>query len=183
MNEMKQLLVRDYSPNEIGWGVDEGREVHERLKNQIANWPACIVLLNIAGLRQADVSFSREAIVETVRRFRPGYQFVIANPENGVVVENLDAAFARRDDAVVLRERGDTTRIIGKQPSSALRLILETVQKFRQATSREVVKKIPNLTIQNCSNKLKELWQAGLLYREETAAQTGGREWKYSSLM
>ncbi len=183
MNEINQISLRKHLSTEIAWGVEQGRQVRESLERQVAARPACIVVVDMTGVRQADVSFSREAIVETLRRFRPAYQFIIANPENEVVVENLDAALAKRGNAVVLKERGGTAKVIGNQPSYAWRQILETVQNLREATSRDVVNKISDLTIQNCSNKLRELWEEGLLYREEMAARSGGREWKYVSLM
>lgn len=172
--DLRKLMIED-----IGWGVDNGREVHRHLERAISALPSCMVGIDLSGIRQADVSFSREAIVETLRRFRPSHQFVLMNPQNEVVVENLEAALDRRGETVLLRERGGTIRPIGRDLGLGLRPLLETVIRLGRATSRDILAHHSGMSIQNASNKLKELWQLGLLRREETSAQSGGREWLY----
>ena len=179
MNQIKRIELRSVMSEEIGWGVDNGREVHRRLEAVISTLPSCMVGIDLSGIRQTDVSFGREAIVETIRRFRPSHQFILVNPENEVVVENLEAALDRREETVLLRERGGTIRPIGRELGPGLRPVLETVIRLGRTTSRDVLAHHKGMSIQSASNKLKELWQCGLLRREEASAQSGGREWSY----
>jgi hypothetical protein len=181
VNEIKAIGLRKLMTEDIGWGVDNGREVHRHLERAISALPSCMVGIDLSGIRQADVSFSREAIVETLRRFRRSHQFVLVNPENEVVVENLEAALDRRGETVLLRERGGTIRPIGRELGPGLRPVLETVIRLGSATSRDVLAHHSGMSIQNASNKLKELWQSGLLRREEASAPSGGREWVYEA--
>lgn len=180
---MKQIALRDYLKNEIAWGVEQGKQVRHRLEEDIAVLRPGVIGIDLSRIRLLDVSFSREAIVETMRRFRPDYQFVILHPANEVVVENLEAALDRRGDSAVLRNKDGTVRIIGRQLGPTLRPILETMARLREATSREILAYHEELSIQNCSNKLKELWEAGLLAREELSAKSGGRECVYRALV
>lgn len=179
---MKQISLRDYLSAEIGWGADEGKKVRYLLEEEISRLPNGIIGLDLSGIRQLDVSFSRETIVETIRRFRPAYQFVILHPANEVVVENLEAALYKRDDSAVLCGKDGKIRIIGCPLKSSLRPIFETITQLREVTSRDIIKHHPSLSIQSCSNKLKELWEAGLLFREELSAKSGGRECAYRTL-
>jgi hypothetical protein len=179
---MKQILLRRYMSSDMGWGVEEGQRVRHALERDIATFPSGVVEIDLDRIRLMDVSFSREAIIETVRRFRPGHQFIAANPVNTVVVENLEAALERRGDSLVLREKDGRTRIIGQQLGPSLRPVFDTVERLRTATSREVLVHHKGLSIQNCSNKLKELWEAGLILREELSAKSGGKECVYRVL-
>ena len=182
LNYMKQISLRRYMTNDMGWGVEEGQKVRHALAREIANFPTGVVEIDLARIRLMDVSFSREAIVDTVRRFRPGHQFIVVNPVNMVVIENLEAALERRSDSLMLREKDGETRIIGRQLGASLQPVFETVAQLRTATSREVLRYHKGLSIQNCSNKLKELWEAGLLVREEMSAKSGGKECEYRIL-
>lgn len=179
---MKWISLRDYMHGDMGWGVEEGQRVRHALERKIACVPGGVVEIDLDHIQLMDVSFSREAIVETVRRFRPGHQFVVLNPANTVVVENLEAALEKRGDSLVLRDRDGRTRIIGRQLGPSLRPVFDTVKRLRTATSREVLVHHRGLSIQNCSNKLKELWEAGLLIREELSAKSGGKECVYRTL-
>lgn len=183
VNQMNQILLRRHMESDMGWSVDAGERVRAYLEREVRNQPRGVIGIDLDGIRLMDVSFSREAVVETVRRFRPDYQFVVLNVLNEVVVENLEAALDRRGDALLLKEKDGETRIIGRQLNASLRSIFEMVKKLRSATSRDIVQQSDGLSIQNCSNKLKELWEAGLLQREELTAKSGGKECGYRFLI
>jgi len=179
---MKQIRLRDYMNADMGWGVEEGQRVRHALEQEIAKFSGAVIEIDLDKVQLMDVSFSREAIVETVRHFRPGHQFIVLNPSNAVVVENLEAALEKRGDSLVLRDKDGRPRIIGQQLGASLRSVFETVERLREVTSREVLVHLRGLSIQNCSNKLKELWKAGLLIREEFSAKSGGKECVYRAL-
>ena len=182
MKEMKQIVLRHYLSGDMGWGIDKGVSIRHQLDRDISEFPPCVVGLDLSGIRLLDVSFSREVVVETLRRYRPAYQFIIMNPENEVVVENLEAALERRGETALLHKKDGKIELIGSQLGAALSSVFSTVEQLDEATSRTILARHPDLSIQNCSNKLKELWQMGLLIREEASAKSGGKECVYRSI-
>ena len=175
-------MLRHYLSSDMGWGIDKGVSIRHQLDREISKFPPCVVGLDLSGIRLLDVSFSREVVVETLRRYRPAYQFIIMNPENEVVVENLEAALERRGDTALLRKKDGKFGLVGSRLGAALGSVFGTVEQLSEATSRTILTQHPNLSIQNCSNKLKELWQMGLLIREEASAKSGGKECVYRSI-
>lgn len=177
---MTAVSVRRFMNSSVGWGVEQGKTVYHQLDIELSKVNGSSVIeLDLGGIEQADVSFCREAIVEIVRRYRPGRQFFLANFENDVVVENLDAAFDRRNEIGLLRFQDGSYKLIGKALGPDMQSILNDVEIMGETTSRQIIQRHKKLKIQSCSNKLKALWKVGLLVREEGSAISGGREYVY----
>jgi len=83
-------------------------------------------------------------------------------------------AFEKRKEAGVVRDvRG--LRIIGAQLPPGFEEIIKFAEGRDFITSKEV-KDVLGGSIQNASNKLKSIWELGLLQRFEGNAKSGGRE-------
>lgn len=177
---MTVVSVRRFMNASVGWGVEQGKTVHHQLDLELSKVNGSSVIeLDLRGIEQADVSFCREAIVEIVRKYRPGRQFFLANFENEVIVENLDAALRRRNQTGLLRLQDGSYSLIGKPIGVDMESMLRDVETMGEATARQIIQRHNKLKIQNCSNKLKALWQLGLLVRDESSAPSGGREYVY----
>jgi hypothetical protein len=174
------IVVHRFMNSSEGWGVDQGKAVYQQLDMEIGKINgASVIELDLKEIDQADVSFFREAIVEILRRYRPGRQFFLTNIENEAIVENLDAAFARRDETGLLRFHDGSYKLIGKAIGSEMESMLREVETLGETTSRQLIQRHKKLKIQSCSNRLKGLWELGLLIREESSAPTGGKEYIY----
>lgn len=177
---MVSVFVHRFMNTSVGWGVEQGKAVYHQLDLELGKINGSSVIeLDLGGIEQADVSFCREAIVEIVRKYRPGRQFFLANLENEVVVENLDAAFRLRNETALLRFQDGSYKLIGKPIGPEMQSILNDVEMTGETTSKQVIERHRKLKIQSCSNMLKILWEVGLLVREEGSAPSGGREYVY----
>jgi hypothetical protein len=180
-----RLRVRDFTGSPEAWGRDDGRRVYRLLEDKLfesekADPNARIFVLDFSGMTRLDASFPQEAIVELLRKFRGRRYFVLTNFENDIIEENVAMGFEKRIEVGIVRDaRG--LRIIGLKPSQDLIDILALADARDSLTSKDVSEKM-RISLSNASNKLKHLWEVGLLIRTEGVARSGGRENYYSAI-
>jgi len=186
MNEtILQLRIVEYLNSGEAWGRDQGRYVSRLLEDEIvksgkAGVAPKVVILDFTGLTKMDASFPQEAVVEVSRKFRGTKYFVLTNIDNEAIEENMSMAFEKRSETGLIRDaRG--LRIIGAQLPSDFEKIIKFAEGREFVTSKEVQDYL-GLSIQNASNKLKAIWELGLLQRSEGSAKSGGRENIYSKV-
>ena len=124
-----------------------------------------------------DISFASESVVELARRFRGSKAFALTDIADADMIENLEAAAARKHQPLVIRFDG-STRLIGLQPSKG------NIEAFQFARSHRTVRAAQfaaanNMPIANASMKFKQLWEQGFLLRRESVAESGGVEFLY----
>src|SRR5579863_5615246 len=75
------------------WGSDEGNAVRNKLLRIVDAHPhASVVRISLAGLRRADTSFLREAVMEFARQLRGRRGVCIVDVPSEDIFENCDAA-------------------------------------------------------------------------------------------
>ena len=164
------------------WGARHGREAFSKLAAMVADRPDVLMCLDMKGVSKIDASCSREILANLVERHRSGKWFFLRNVANASVEENIDAAFARKDMSIVLRRTDDEYTVLGKAVGQHLVETLEVAERTGTTTSRAVCSAIKGLALTACNNRLKDLCDAGLLARIESAAESGGREFVYVAL-
>lgn len=189
MNAVNEIIarlhVREFTGSSDAWGRDDGRRVYRLLEDKIienekANPSAKVYILDFAGMMRLDASFPQEAIVELLRKFRGRRYFVLTNFDNDIIEENVTMAFEKRNEVGIVRD-AKGLRIVGVKPSQELLDIIGFADSRDSITSRDVSEKM-RISLPNASNKLKFLWEAGLLIRTEGVAKSGGRENFYSAI-
>lgn len=179
MNEGSVVVeLRRFMDSSRGWGRAEGRVVYQRLLNFVEEHPGVMVFkISAKDVERVDISFASETIVELAHRYRgsKGFCFIdLADPD---LIENWNAAAAKRELPLVVWER-KSPRVIGAEPSPGNREALQFALKRPQARAAELAEE-KGMSIANASTKLKQLWEKGFLLRRESTADSGGIEFVY----
>ena len=184
MDEIK--APRDYSvllrPGDCpdAWGTSAGIDVFLRLHAKLARLPdRTVVVLDYSGIVRADVSFQREAVVETVRRHRPRLLFIASNVGNEDILANLAAALEARGEILLVRVQKGRPRILGRRLATEHENTLSAIQEHHQFTSTQLTVPPYGLEASTASARLATLWKAGVIGRIQGASPSGGREYRY----
>lgn len=162
-----------------GWGRAQGREVYPRLLDWVESQPGAVIFrVSLEGIGRMDLSFASETLVELARRFRGSKGFFLVDVPDADVLENLDAAAARKGVAMMVR-KGSRLQLIGASPSEGNRGALEFALAHRCVRAAEFAEARRDMSIANASTKFKQLWEQGFLLRQESVADSGGVEYQY----
>lgn len=183
MNTMKQnreeVLVSlfEKAAGTDAWGTEFGASVFAQINlGLLSLGEGTLVLLDYAGLERSDVSFQREAVVETLRKHRPRLLFIALNLSDVDLRENLQLALERRGEWLLARDP-DGTAVIGKRLTPEQQATLERIWQDGDVTSSDF--EIDQVKLSTASSRLSYLWKAGLAERIEGTSPTGGREHRY----
>jgi hypothetical protein len=173
------IRLRDFMDEAEGWGRAEGRAVYQRMLEFVeAHSGVTVFRISTEGVRRVDISFASETIVELARRYRGSKGFCLVDVANPDMIENWEAAAARKSLPLVLWE-GKQGRIIGLAPSQGNREALSFALSRGEARAAEFAEAKPGMSIANASTKFKQLWERGFLLRRESVAEAGGVEFVY----
>ena len=101
------LRLRDFLNSPEGWGRDQGREVHRRLIDFVeANPGVTIFRVSLEGVARVDISFASETVVELASRYRRKKGFCFVDLTDTDMRENWDAAASRRNQPLMVWEKG-----------------------------------------------------------------------------
>jgi hypothetical protein len=185
MKEMKQtgseypILLTKCADGPDAWGTELGARVFAELNLRLLNLSeGTVALFDYAGLERSDVSFQREAVVETLRKHRPRIVFLVVHLEDRDVRENLELALERRGECLLLRAEGQPV-VLGKRLSRELETTLKVVWESVEITSALLKQHMPGTELSTASSRLTALWKAGLIRRVEGTSVSGGREHRY----
>ena len=191
MQTMKQIkaeypvvLTRLLGGRDDAWGTDLGARIFGTLNVELMGLgEGTVIRLNYEGLTRTDVSFQREAVVETLRKYRPRLLFVITGLTDPDIRTNLEHALERRGEAVILRN-DNGPEVVGKRLSPEQQHTLERVWAVGEVTSAQLVRELAEHEgreekLSTASSRLTALWKAGLIERVEGTAISGGREHRY----
>lgn len=183
LNAMNQiataLTLHDFMNTPDGWGRAEGREVYKRLLEFVEGKPGIPVFkVSVKGVGRVDISFASETLIELARRYRGAKGFCFIDISDPDMLENWDAAAARKNQPITVWE-GTSARIIGAKPSEGNVQALAFALARPSTRAAEFTQSLPKMTIANASTKFKQLWEQGFLMRRESAADSGGAEYVY----
>ena len=180
MNEALRILrLRDVMDRSEGWGRDQGREVYQRLLRLVEENPGTLVCkISMKGVERVDISFASETVVELARRYRGNKGFCLIDLTDPDLIENWDAAAARKGQPLVVWD-GKSAHLIGMEPTQGCKEAFQFALQRPQARAAEFAESKRNISIANASMKFKQLWEQGFLLRQESTADSGGVEYVY----
>lgn len=179
-----RVILAEHVDRGEAWGTEQGAHVFAAINKALIDLnDGTLVELDYSGLRRSDVSFQREAVVETLRKHRPRLLFVVVNLVDPDLRLNLQVALEKLDTSLVAVEPTRKISIIGRKLTPEQEAVLEFVSMARGVTSARLTKAPFSLRPSTASNQLTALWRAGLVRRVEGAAASGGREYRYDSLL
>ncbi len=177
------VLLRQPGDDPDAWGTSAGISVFLRLNAELVRLAyGTLVVLDYSGIERTDVSFQREAVVETVRKHRPRLLFIASNVGAEDVVANLAAALQARGEALLLRSQRGRPRIVGRRLAKEHEDTLSAIQEHSEFTSAQLTAPPYGLEGSTASARLTALWKAGLLGRIPAASPSGGREYRYYAI-
>jgi hypothetical protein len=162
------------------WGTEFGAAVFSEINVRLlAVGEGTLIPISVRGLEHSDVSFLREAVVETLRKHRPRLLFVAVHLSDPDLRENLELALERRGEWLICRDPAGTN-VLGKRLTQEHMSTLEHVWTTGCTVSSELTSK--SLKLSTASSRLTWLWRAGLVERVEGASSKGGREHRYFAI-
>lgn len=162
------------------WGTGAGVAAFQRLDSSLSEVASgTLVTLDFGGISRTDVSFQREAIVETIRKHRPRLLFLASNIQNDDVLANIQAALEARGERLLIREDAPTPQVVGRPLSDAHLRTFQAVEEHPGFTSSQMTVPPYGLESSTASARLTALWRAGLVARVTGAAASGGKEYRY----
>lgn len=162
------------------WGTEFGAAVFSRTNLRLLGLgEGTLVPLDYEGLQHSDVSFQREAIVETLRKHRPRLLFVVVNLSDPDLRENLALALERRGECLVCREQEGLPTVLGRHLTPEHAATLERVWADGCLVSSD----LEDVKLSTASSRLSWLWKAGLVERVEGTSSKGGREHRYYPIL
>jgi hypothetical protein len=180
MNEgVRVLELREAMERSEGWGRGQGREVYQRLLRSVEATPGVLVFrISMKDVQRLDISFASETVIELARRYRGTKGFCLVDLTDADLIENLDAAAARKKQPLVIWD-GTSARLIGGEPTQGCREAYQFALGRPQTRAAEFVETKEEMSIANASMKFKQLWEQGFLLRQESTADSGGLEYVY----
>jgi hypothetical protein len=173
------IRLRELMDGPDGWGHIQGRQVYEKLRVLVEAHPAEeIFRISLDRVEHTDVSFPRESVIELAKSYRGQRGFCLIHIDDQDLLDNWDAAALKREQPLIVWREHGTHRILGPQPSTGLREMLQYVLSVPIARTSEAAVAL-DLKVPNASNKLKQLWQEGYILRREQSASSGGVEYEY----
>lgn len=181
MNQTATLRLRDFTDRDDAWGREEGREVFPKLMAALDRLPATVLFrFDLTGMRRLDASFPRESFVFLAKRYAGEKAFSLCGVASPDLLENIDAAAQKLAMPLVVWDTHGGWSQIGPPPSAGLRRVFDVAMDLGEVTTGQLIKPPHALgAVNNVSNKLRQLTEAGYLVRREDASVSGGKEFRY----
>ena len=179
-----KIVIKDFMRPGFNDGllIEHGIEVHDKLLAEIKKHSSDeIIYLSLKGIHVVDASFSREAIIRTIKEFRGEVGFCLVDIDNEEYLDNFVAGAIKLKQPVFIKLAGGDM-LIGPSypngPSKGNQQVIDYVKSHNGATAT-MLKSDLDLTITNASTKLKQLLEQGYLLRKQDVAVSGGVEFQY----
>lgn len=183
MKQMRrETLIRlaDLLAGRDAWGTDHGAKIFAEINLRLLNErEGTLALIDFADVKWSDVSFQREAVVETLRKHRPGILFIVINLTDPDLRENLEMALERKGESLLLRD-AEGISVIGRGLTMDQLGTLQQIWSLGEVTSSMLA--TGRVKLSTISSRLAWLWKAGLVERVEGTSPTGGREHSYRAV-
>lgn len=180
MNESIRVLpLREFMNKPEGWGRDQGRQVYQRMLRFVEDSSGTMIFkVSMKGIERLDISFASETVIELARRYRRSKGFCLVDLTDQDLIENLDAAAAKKGQPILVWH-GRSADLIGPKPSEGAREAFQFAMARPQSRAGEFAMARKGMSIANASMKFKQLWEQGFLLRRESVADSGGVEFVY----
>ncbi|MFJ3051893.1 winged helix-turn-helix transcriptional regulator [Pseudomonas nitroreducens] len=178
MNEKRYIIdLRQFTDGPNPYGTSRGREAHAKLVDHIDKLQgASIVGISLANMAGADMSFFRECLIYTAKRYSNQIHFYVCDIDEDLF-SNLQGA-ANLGGQRLTCWVGNECRFVGPETSVSNKALLELVVNNREATTADAAAAL-DISVQNASTRLKRLSEEGFLLRTEATAESGGKEFVY----
>lgn len=172
------IVLADLMESDEAWGRAKGREVFQRLIDEVEAHPGETVFrVSLRGVRRVDISFASETVVELGRRYRGAKGFCLEHVRDYDMLENWDAAAERKDQPLMVWNKR-ASQVLGITPTAGNAPAFQFALKRKYARASDFATE-KSTTVANASMKFNQLWKQGFLLRQQEVSPSGGREYSY----
>lgn len=160
-----------------------GKEVFAMLQDHVSSTSGIAIFrISLSGIEATDASFPRESVISLIKFFSGEHGFFLTELENEDLRDNWDYAAKAKEQNVIVydsSERGYT--VIGPDLSPVTEGTLEYVIKAGVARTSNLVREF-DISPQTASQRLKKLYDLGLVLMSKETAATGGPEFVFRAI-
>lgn len=164
------------------WGREEGKRIRDQIIDQFNLQDKLVLVLDFTGVTRIDFSCASEIVSVMILRISGELKgrHVLLQGLSAFVEENINAALDKAELCCITLVN-DSWKLIGKYSDTLLQT-LRKVDELKVTDTPTLSHKL-NIALTSCNNRLKTLVNLGMIKKEEVIASSGGRQFKYYTIM
>jgi DNA-binding transcriptional ArsR family regulator len=163
-------------------GNQLGKAVFQKLQDKVGSHPEIAIFgISLKDIDATDASFPRESVISLVKVLCGEKGFYLEDFGTDDLLDNWNYAAKAKGQTVIVRKTGPRFVVIGPELPEGMSELLDYVMKEEVVTTSKVVKKF-DISAPNASQKLRKLYQMGLVLGNKESAETGGLEFVYKAI-
>ncbi|TKF36124.1 DNA-binding protein [Vibrio kanaloae] len=173
------IKLLDFTQDEHPNGNVKGKKVFEELKSFVDNHVEVgTFVVSLKGIIATDASFPRESVISLASLYRGEKYFCLTDIDDDQdLIDNWTYGAAAKDQPVTVWS-GGMAQFIGPDMTKSEKELLDLVIAKGKVTTSEASKAL-DISSQNASTRLKNIFKKGYVQRIEEVAESGGKEFTY----
>ncbi|WP_199449544.1 winged helix-turn-helix transcriptional regulator [Vibrio harveyi] len=173
------IKLLDFTQDEHPNGNVKGKKVFNDLKSFVDNHlEVGTFVVSLKGIIATDASFPRESVISLASFYRGEKYFCLTDIDDDQdLMDNWTYAAAAKDQPITVWSSG-VVQFIGPDMTKSEKELLELLKAKGKVATSEVSKEL-DISSQNASTRLKNIFKKGYVQRVEEVAESGGKEFIY----
>ncbi|ABM26796.1 conserved hypothetical protein [Shewanella sp. W3-18-1] len=173
-----RLDLIDYTKDTHPNGNVQGKAVYSELLRAVKAHPSVETFeISLKGIEATDASFPRESVMALAKHFAGNKFFYLTNIVDEDLVDNWTYGAIAKEQPMTIW-KGMHASFIGPEMTKSEKELIGYLLKHYRATTSEISKAF-DISTQNASTRLKNLFKFGYVNRTEEIAESGGKEFVY----
>ena len=175
------INLRELAAKSHLFGNQQGREIFQKLLDHVNSDPTHTVFaISLDGVKATDGTFPRESVISLAKQFRSEKWFCLTDFRTRDLFDNWNYAANVKKQMMVVWTK-DGYELLGPDVSSSARKLIDYVFCSPAPVTAPKVAEDLDISVQNASTKLKNLFKQGLIMRNKEVAESGGLEYTYEA--
>lgn len=172
------LKLLDFTQDEHPNGNVKGKAVYTELLACVESNPDVEIFgISLEGIVATDASFPRESVMTLAKKFSGERFFYLTSIQSQDLIDNWTYGALAKELPMTVWD-GNRVFFIGPERTKSVEELVQYILEKRKVTTSEVSKNF-DITPQNASTRLKNLYKLGYVRRVEEVAESGGKEFIY----
>ena len=172
------LKLKDFTQDAHPNGNVKGKAVYSSLVHFVeSNQQEDTFGISLEGIIATDASFPRESVMAIAKNYSGNKFFFLTDFIDEDLLDNWTYGAIAKEQPVTVWNNGCASFIGPKMTPSVSELIDYLLENKRVTTSK--VSQDFDISTQNASTRLKNIYKNGFVKRVEEVAETGGKEFVY----
>lgn len=168
----------DFTKDEHPNGNVKGKAVYADLLRSVESHQSVDTFgISLDGIVATDASFPRESVLALAKHFNGNKFFYLTDIEDEDLIDNWTYAAVAKEQPITIWNDKDAS-FIGPEMTKSVKELVDYVLKKRKVTTSQVSRDF-DISTQNASTRLKNIFKLGYVKRVEEIAESGGIEFTY----